>query len=799
MKTTAVLMLLFVSVFAAAAVEVDPEQAVIVVAKNADGAVRFAGSELQKYLHMITGKMIPVTEKALPGKYPFFMGTPAGVTLKPEEARWEVAEDCSRLYGDSTPVGSSGYPLPRILDPSAKSGDLSAVYDFLEKQLGVLFPAPGDENVVFTPAARLTLKEGNGTWIPPFPCRHLRPDRNFRAANRYDDKKAVSARRTIYVPPEFCPATKAEYMKEVYKTWLWLKQQRMGRSVRYAFGHAFTKWWFRFGKSHPEYFALVNGRRKPFDDRPDRVKLCVSNPAVWKRIVDDWAVREDRGHFLNVCENDSGNYCECPECRKLDLPPRAGKEWNDDLSDRYLHFADQVLKEARKIDPEVSVCHYAYSVYRFPPRREKVAPGVVIGFVPRMLELDINEAMYQGWRNAGAEKMILRPNDLHTNIGLPMGFEKHIFEAFKMGVKHGIIGTDYDSLHGFWDISGLADYLIARGNVDPTKDFEHWMKEYCSMYGDAAPDVRNYYDHFRINIWEKRLWPHRAAIIESGRRNFRRGVMWNIGNYYKESDFDQAEKLLRAGLEKKLTPQQKKRLEKMLLVNEHSRLTCRALSASGRDKIHAAVDLLKFRRANKTKLNINWERLFELEIGFGDCTGVRAAEQLADYDDHQAAPLNWYYTTDPQNTRVKDNWGKKALVEMRARWQKIRIASPGKNHTRRSGGDPRDLMRNRDGVGYYGVGLKIDPAWKGKEVFLIFGATYERVRVYVNGRSAGDLRYSDDMDRDRPIAVPITETIDWGCRYQTVVIQVEDKSGQGGIWRPVMLAARKKSTESKNR
>ena len=108
-------------------------------------------------------------------------------------------------------------------------------------------------------------------------------------------------------------------------------------------------------------------------------------------------------------------------------------------------------------------------------------------------------------------------------------------------------------------------------------------------------------------------------------------------------------------------------------------------------------------------------------------------------------------------------------------------------------------MKNRDGVGYYGTVLKIDPEWKGKEVFLIFGATYECVRVYVNGKLAGDLLYSHGMDRNRPIAVPITETIDWGCRYQTVVIHVEDKSGRGGIWRPVMLAARKKSMESKIR
>ena len=791
MKIRTVIMLLFAAVFGAAAVEVDPGKAVIVVDKHADGTVRFAGLELQKYLFMVTGTKIAIADRPAAGKYPFFMGTPAGVTLKPEEARWEVTKDFARLYGDSTPVGNSGLPLDRILLPASKSGDLSAVYDFLEKQLGMLFPAPGDENVCFTPAKRLSLKEGRGNWIPAFSFRHLRPDRDLRSAARYDGKNA-SAKRTSYVPQEFRPATKAEYLKEMYKTWLWLKQQRMGRSVRYSFGHAFTRWWERFGKSHPEYFALVNGKRQPVN-RPDRVKLCVSNPAVWKQIAADWAARPDRGHFINVCENDSGNYCECPECRKLDLPPRPGKMWNDDLSDRYLYFADQVLKEARKIDPKAAACHYAYSVYRFPPRREKVDPNIIIGLVPRMLELDVNEDMYKGWHKAGARKIYLRPNDFHVNTVLPMGFEKHIFEAFKMGVKYGIIGTDYDTLHGFWDISGLADYLIARGNVDPSKDFEYWMKEYCSMFGEAAPDVRKYYDHFRVNIWEKQLLPHRAAISEKGRYgNFRRGLMWDIQKYYRESDFDQAEKILRAGLEKDLTPQQKKRLEKMLLSNEHSRLTYRALAAVGKDKMHAAVALLKFRRANKTKLNLNWERLFDIEISFGDCTGVRAAEQLGNYDDFQSVPLGWYFAPDPKNVGEKDHWEKTPLGEMRDSWTKIRTDAPWENQKKHPNGSFRKLMENYDGIGYYGIGLKIDPAWEGKEVYLIFGAVDESAWVYVNGKFAGKRLYASEGDWQTPFAIPIPETIDWKRKLQNVVVRVEDKAGQGGIWRPVMLAVRRK-------
>ena len=38
-------------------------------------------------------------------------------------------------------------------------------------------------------------------------------------------------------------------------------------------------------------------------------------------------------------------------------------------------------------------------------------------------------------------------------------------------------------------------------------------------------------------------------------------------------------------------------------------------------------------------------------------------------------------------------------------------------------------------------------------------------------------------------AIPISEAIDWTKEKQTVIVRVEDKAGQGGIWRPVWLTA----------
>ena len=40
-----------------------------------------------------------------------------------------------------------------------------------------------------------------------------------------------------------------------------------------------------------------------------------------------------------------------------------------------------------------------------------------------------------------------------------------------------------------------------------------------------------------------------------------------------------------------------------------------------------------------------------------------------------------------------------------------------------------------------------------------------------------------------PFAIPITDKINWSQEKQKVIVRVEDKSGLGGIWKPVLLGA----------
>ena len=788
--------LLFSSALTLPAVTVDPARAVIVVDKMADGMVRFAAEELRKYLKMITGAEIPVADKPVAGKYPFFFGKPVGAALKPEEARWEVTKTYTRLYGDSTPTGSSRILLGKVLDPMVKSGDLTAVYDFLEKQFGVRFLAPGKEGVFHPSTKLLNLKEGRGVWVPELIHRYMWPDRIWWRGLRLYDKAGRLKPDNRYIeyidaPAEFCLPTRAEYDKKTNETLLWLKQQRMGRSVDPYQGHAFTWWWGRYGKTHPEYFALVKGKRGPRNPAyPQAVKLCVSNPAVWKQIVENWTKVRKKLPVVNACENDGLGFCECPECRKLDMPPRPGDAWDKDLSDRYVYFGNQVLKEAKKIDPEATICQYAYSCYRFPPRREKVSPDTYLVYVP---SLDQPEEDYEAWHRAGARKVLLRPNHLNVNTTLPMGYEKALFDAFQQGVRHGIVGTSWDALYGDWDISGVAAYILARAHVDPSKSFEYWLNEYCAVFGEAASDVRAYYDYFRTEIWEKRLWPNRKAISESGKRvgdfSFRAGVLGQVRKYYRESDFDRAEKLLRAGLAKKLTPWQKRRLETMLLVNEHSRLVFRAAGTplSG-EKLRAAKKLMAFRRANKERLNVNWSKIFGMEQSSNDVTGTKALKRLGRYEDLRRLPISWAFRIDRKGVGEKEKWQTLSLARFREGARYLHVDGFWEHQRHLWQDEIGKILKTYDGIGWYAVGLKIPEKWKGRKIYLHFGAVDESAWIYLNGKLCGTHLFKQPDDWKTPFAIRIDPAVDWKLKEQVLTVKVEDRGGMGGIWQPVLLA-----------
>ena len=775
-------LIVFAAVSAAVAAEfsVKPENAVIVVDQKAGRVARLAAKELQYFIKMMTGKTVPVSAKAAPGKYVFLFEKPANVKLKPEEAVWETTKKQTRFYGDSS------YFHPRASDDAvfrsrSRTGDLTAVYDFLERQLNFLFLAPGTLGTSYTPGALLKLKEGKNSWDPGrLVKRGLRP-------GTVEPKRVVN---DLNYPEFYRQKAKTDLPKRNQDVYRWLKQMRMGSSAHFSYGHAFTTWWHKYGAKHPEYFALHNGKRAPWGSAANvsNIKMCPSNRGLIKQIVENWKSQKHRSPMINVCENDWGNYCKCAQCLKLDAP-KPGEAWNAHLTDRYIWMANEVIKEARKIDPKVKVGFYAYSVYRYPPRKFKVEPGIVIGFVPAMNSYQKTDEMYKEWRKWGAREMFQRPNDQHINTGLPMGFEEIMFKHFQVGYKNGMIGTDYDSIHGFWASTGIADYILARAHVYPERTFEEHLNEYTSAYGAAAPEVKAYYAYWRKEMYEKRLMPNREKIAQKGRYgNFRRGLMWDLDKYYTVKDFDTTDAILKKGLKKKLGPRQRELLEQLLLSNQHARLTYLAIAAKGANKLPAAKKLHDFREANWDKVNMYWHRLFNIEAGFGDVTGGKLAGTLKNFSQGTALSEYWFFAPDPKNEGEKLNWKNTLFTEAEACWERVCITTGWENPGRYAHPGLRKFMKNYDGIGWYALRLAVPKEWKGKKICLLFGAVDESAWVYLNGKYCGERVFKDPDDWKKSFSIRIDQNINWNNRWQTIVVKVRDTNGQGGIYRPVTLA-----------
>ena len=544
------------------------DKSVIVLQSVPDGA-----KELQTHFAFMTGieaKKIPILNdeaKAPAGAYVWHVGiAPDGKKAKdllPEEGKWKITEKGAWVWGG---------PL---------RGDVKGVYDMLEAAFGIRWPWPG---AIAGPqgVTNFEVLASEGGWQAPFKIRTV------RMANTKD-------------------ATD------------WRLRMRYGKQGKINYGHAFSRYWERFGwnKKHPEYFAMrKDGQRMPIgvandtaynvaasQDKPARyISMCVSSEAFVDQIIADWQA-SGAPEYINLCENDASgdNICWCENCRKLDEPAeehigRFGAEWWPVwYADRYVNFAHRVLAKAKKIRPDVKATMYAYNAMEYPPRRERLTDDIVIGIVPTVFTKEAIHDFIAGWKKAGMTTFFHRPNRrcYYSPNMLPIGFEKHFYDIFRIIYDAGgCIGFDHDGGTPQVPTGAFSDYVTCKTMVDPTKSFEYWEDHYMTAFGAAKEQVRAYYRYWREEVWEKRLEKDIARITEAGLAfNFTRGLYWNLSHYYHTDDFAKAGAFLDAARRNPaLTPNAKSLVDTLWERHEYAQLWAAAIVEMSDDNVKALCD-----------------------------------------------------------------------------------------------------------------------------------------------------------------------------------------------------------------
>lgn len=122
-----------------------------------------------------------------------------------------------------------------------------------------------------------------------------------------------------------------------------------------------------YGKAHPEYYSMINGKRQP----GTHSQWCLTNPEVFElacqKIDSIFRANPDR-RMISVSQNDgNGTYCQCPECKKVEEEEGA-------VSGNYIRFLNKLAQ--RFPDKEFSTLAYLFTMN--PPHKTKPLPNVNI-------------------------------------------------------------------------------------------------------------------------------------------------------------------------------------------------------------------------------------------------------------------------------------------------------------------------------------------------------------------------------------------------------------------------------------
>ena len=467
-------------------VENGAAKSAIVLADPANAFSRLAAEELQEPIERASGAKLPIVSpdeaKMLPPQMVRLVLGPGPLTetlgidarkLPPQAYRIKTAGNAIVLAGHDLGTYGPNKPISRQATPAT----LYAVSHLLDYELGVRWLWPGEVGT-YVPTRRTIIIRTLDITAQPQPAR-----RDFSVSLSKSMGKENASR---------LPAKTVQKMLD--ETMRWWARHHLGGESPLRFGHSFAAWWSKYHDAHPDYFAHPPEGQK--QGKPDRVKLCQGNPAVIEQILSEWKAA-GMPDAWNICPNDSRGFCTCPRCRAMDGPELAAATpeeiWHGDvdLSRRHLTFCNLVLRAMKAIRPNVMLCSYAYSSYRYLPENCPVEPGLALEFVGSYSQRD----QWQRWADAGVH-LGLRPNWLHSGAIAPYLPLRQMGEFYHYACGHGMLIFHYDSLLGYWGTQGPNYYLLARLAGRPDLSVDQVIEEYASAFGPAAPAVRRYLEYW---------------------------------------------------------------------------------------------------------------------------------------------------------------------------------------------------------------------------------------------------------------------------------------------------------------
>ncbi|MFA7230371.1 MAG: DUF4838 domain-containing protein [Victivallaceae bacterium] len=491
-------------------------QCEIVVPNDSCPTARFAADELQNFLQQSSGVKIPLKSKPTGNEIAIIVGDnslsrAAGIETKtlPRDG-FIIKSIGKRIYiagRDDQTINPQKALNSGVWAQLYERGTLFGVYDFLERFAGVRFYFPGELGTVVPKHQILTVPTMDITDCPDYTVRKT----SYASGKWYDSGK----------PKDGLHEKNLNYYRTRQET----------KYIPNCHGLSRLGYLTRFGKSHPEYFALMsNGQRHNNPALPHPGQLCLSS-GIREEIFQDakaylsGKTAEERGvktdrfgycwdpsalqaGYFNIMPQDSFYKCSCPECQKH------FSKGDQATSDFVWQFVVETANRLKHEGVPGYVTMMGYPPYRMKPN-VKIPDNVLVMVAVRgplkeslpELQAKDDKDIIDWVKKTGGKVWLWNYVDKYGGLNLPgiPNITPRCIGSYFKRQKPNIFGAFLQSDTDKFIFGYLNCYVFSKVAWNNSTDIDALLKEhYRLMFGPAADTMQKIYERLE-DLWVKKV------------------------------------------------------------------------------------------------------------------------------------------------------------------------------------------------------------------------------------------------------------------------------------------------------
>ncbi len=262
---------------------------------------------------------------------------------------------------------------------------------------------------------------------------------------------------------------------------------------------------------HPEYFALIDGKRKP-QGNGGGAQFCLTNPDARKIVLNNVLKALKKYHsygLFDVSANDTDHsFCQCDRCMAI-------QNAQGSASGPLLDLVNYIADEVAKVYPDVKITTLAYIETNKPPKNLRPNKNVIIrlandtaSFPYPMFYLEESDVFFpnmKNWIKLGAQLMIWDYVVDYKAWPMPRPNLAVIDHNIDTYAKYGIYGLFLQSSHyGVGENQGkLRAWVYSKKMWDPSRKMSDLIRDFNYGYFGKAADLMQSYSDLLYNEWKQ--------------------------------------------------------------------------------------------------------------------------------------------------------------------------------------------------------------------------------------------------------------------------------------------------------